>query len=97
MAAKRASEAHPALLEPWFAELDRLSRRRAHDRAAIDAHVDSFLAAIRDWEATTGERAATYRRLLCERIDHALAAPWPMTRARRDKLGRARERLAAAR
>jgi hypothetical protein len=91
----RRPAAHPVLLEPWFAELDRLARRRVDNRAAIAAHVDKFLDAARDWEAITGERATTYRCLLRERIDRALASPWPTSRRRTAKLTDARRRLDA--
>ena len=89
----RSPAAHPALLESWFDELDRLSRRRGDNRAAIDAHIETFLAAAKDFEAGTGQRAATYRTLMAERIDRALGSPWPTSRSRTEKLAYARKRL----
>jgi hypothetical protein len=90
------SDAHPALIDSWFAELERLARRRADNRAAIAKHVETFLNAARDWEATTGERAAIYRKLMGERIERALASPWPSTKSRNEKLAYARRLLSGA-
>jgi len=50
------------------------------DQGVRVERVDEWAA--RDWEATTGERAATYRQLMRERIDRALAPPWPTTKHR---------------
>ena len=86
----------PALLDPWFDELERLSRRRADNRPAIDAHVNRFLDAARDWEASTGESAARYRALMRARIDRFLTSPWPRTGAQRRKLSHARDVLGGA-
>src|SRR4051794_9146267 len=77
---------HPDLIEAWLVELDRLSRRRADNLAAIDAHVMRFEQALRDWQATTGESAPAYRQRFAARIDRILAAPWPTTSARKQKL-----------
>jgi len=89
------SGGRPALLEPWFAELDRLCRRRADNHPAIDAHVNNFLAATRDWETTTGESAQRYLALMRARIDRFLASPWPRTGAQTKKLIYARRMLCA--
>jgi hypothetical protein len=85
-ALRSRSGGRPALLDPWFAELERLSRRRADNRPDIEAHMARFLAALRDWEAATGESAARYRALMRERIDRLLASPWPRTGAQTKKL-----------
>jgi hypothetical protein len=86
----------PALLEPWFAELDRLCRRRADNRPAIEAHVNRFLGATLDWEATTGESATRYHTLMRQRIDRSLTSPWPRTGQQTKKLIYARHMLGAA-
>ena len=91
----RPTDARPALLEAWFDELDRLSRRRGDNHAAIKAHVDTFLAAAKDFETTTGQRAVTYGKLMAERIDRALASPFPITAARKEKFLYARGLLDA--
>jgi len=88
-------DGRPALLEPWFSELDRLCRRRADNRPAIEAHVDRFLAATRDWETTTGESAQRYRVLMRARIDRFLTSPWPRTGTQTKKLIDARRMLGA--
>ena len=85
----------PALLEPWFSELERLCRRRADNHPAIEAHVNNFLAATRDWETTTGESAQRYRVLMRARIDRVLTSPWPRTGTQTKKLIYARRVLGA--
>jgi hypothetical protein len=92
---QKRADGRPALLEPWFAELDRLCRRRADNHPAIDAHVNKFLAAIRDWEATTGESAQRYLTLMRARIDRFLTSPWPRTGTQTKKLIYARRMLGA--
>jgi hypothetical protein len=93
--AQTPTGAKPALLEPWFAELDRLCRRRADNRPAIEAHVNKFLAATRDWETATGESAQRYRALMRARIDRSLTSPWPRTGAQTKKLIYARHMIGA--
>jgi hypothetical protein len=83
---RRIPAPHPHLLEPWFAELDSLARRRTDNLAEIDAHMARFEQALRDWQAATGESAGAYRQRFTARIDRSLAAPWPMTAARKRKL-----------
>ena len=96
MAARSTSSgARPALLEPWFSELDQLCRRRADNHAAIESHVGKFLAATRDWETTTGESAQRYCVLMRARIDRFLTSPWPRTATQRKKLIYARRMLGA--
>lgn len=92
---RRRTTARPALLEPWFDELDQLCRRRTDNRSAIEAHVNRFLAAARDWEAATGERAAGTIALMRARIDRSLTSPWPRTGAQTKKLIYARRVLGA--
>jgi hypothetical protein len=46
----------------------------------------SFDAALRDWEKSTGDAASAHRRQFKDRIDRALASPWPSTAQRRQKL-----------
>lgn len=95
-ALRSRTEGRPALLDPWFAELDRLCRRRIDNRPAIEAHVTRFLGALRDWEATTGESAARYRTMMRERIDRFLTSPWPRTGEQTKRLIYARGLLGAA-
>jgi hypothetical protein len=92
---KRPSPAgqHFELVEPWLAELDRLARRRAGNRAAIDAHLGRFDDALRDWEATTGDAPEAYRQRLRDRIGEILESPWPKSAARVGKLTYAQEQL----
>jgi hypothetical protein len=90
---RRAPAPHPDLLEPWFAELDSLARRRADNLAEIDAHMARFEQALQDWQAATGESARAYRQRFMARIDRTLAAPWPITTVRKRKLRHASDLL----
>jgi hypothetical protein len=86
-----------SLIDGWFDELTTLSRRRTDDRSAIDAHIEHFLDAARDWQQATGEDAARQRELMLAAIDRALNAPWPKPRRFRAHLSYAGELLRATR
>jgi hypothetical protein len=90
---RQQSAAHFDLIEPWLAELDRLTRRRADNRSEIDAHLARFEGALLDWKVTTGQDIKAYRERLRQRIGEVIEAPWPKTTARVRKLTYALERL----
>ena len=95
MARPQPASHHLQLVEPWLAELDRLSRRRAESLAAIDKHIERFEGALLDWKATTGQDIEPYRERLRHRIHEIIESPWPKSKERIRKLSHAQQRLEA--